>query len=134
MVVPLLLQSHCYFKLPRERGLLHLLPGLLPSVLLHPALCSRQHPVPRRRAVTAPSPFAVARDNLATHLQQNRAACQRLDSAAAAGGEQQQQLRRGLRPASQALRELRLRQAIAGGCLQCTLPSLYPTVSLLAGS
>ncbi|KAL4421752.1 hypothetical protein ABPG77_009735 [Micractinium sp. CCAP 211/92] len=57
------------------------------------------------RALAAASPFAVARENLVAHFEQNKAASQRLAAATAGAGAGA----RGARPASQALRELRIR-------------------------
>ncbi|KAI7836776.1 hypothetical protein COHA_009356 [Chlorella ohadii] len=59
------------------------------------------------RALAAPIPFSVARENLVTHFEQNRAACAKLGAAAGAGGP----VPRGQRPASQAIKELRARCA-----------------------
>lgn len=57
------------------------------------------------RALAADSPFAVARENLVAHFEQNKASSQRLAAAAAGAGAAS----RGTRPASQALREMRVR-------------------------
>ncbi|KAL4431450.1 hypothetical protein ABPG75_006706 [Micractinium tetrahymenae] len=57
------------------------------------------------RALAASSPFPVARENLVTHFEQNRGASQRLAAAAAGAGA----AARGMRPASQALKEMRIR-------------------------
>ncbi len=65
---------------------------------------------PACRALAAAIPFSVARENLVTHFEQNRAACAKLGAAAGAGGP----MPRGQRPASQATKELRTRWVNGG--------------------
>lgn len=59
------------------------------------------------RALAAPKPFPVARENLVTHFEQNRLACLKLGDSTGGGGGGGQW--RGMRPASQALKELQMR-------------------------
>jgi protein SMG7 len=72
------------------------------------------------RALAAAAPFAVARENLVTHFEQNRVAAERLAAAAAAGGPAGStaapppQQQRGMRSAGQALKELRIRWWVCG--------------------
>lgn len=62
---------------------------------------------PARRALAAATPFSVARENLVTHFEQNRAACAKLGAVGPGGA-----VPRGQRPASQATRELRTRYVL----------------------
>ncbi|KAL4853490.1 hypothetical protein ACK3TF_005514 [Chlorella vulgaris] len=61
------------------------------------------------RALAAPKPFPVARENLVTHFEQNRLACLKLGDSTGGGGGGGGQWR-GMRPASQALKELQMRR------------------------
>lgn len=65
--------------------------------------------LPCCRALAAASPFPVARENLVTHFEQIRTACERMVRDTQRQGPAAATAARGQRPASQVLKELRMR-------------------------